>query len=73
VIDYVYVGLSEDKEGRNGICAAFAPGIGGTPMVTASDKVLEYFKDQIDELAKMLDGKIKIVRFTRAEVVAESK
>ena len=26
VIDEVWIGLSEDKDGKNGICAAFAPG-----------------------------------------------
>ena len=73
VIDEVYVGLSEDKNGLNGIVAAYAPGIGGTPMVTASEKVLAFYKGQIDELSETFGEKIKIYRFTRAEVVAESE
>ena len=39
-----YVGLSEDPDGKNGIVAAYAPGIGGSPMVTASESVLEFLQ-----------------------------
>jgi hypothetical protein len=73
VIDEVWVGLSEDKDGKNGICAWFAPGVGGAPMVTGSPKMLELFKEQIDDLARITGLKVKVYRFTRAEVVAESK
>lgn len=72
VIEHVYVGLSEDAEGKNGIAASFVPGIGATVMVTASEKALEFMKGQVTELEEMLDIKIRIFKFTRAEVVFET-
>jgi hypothetical protein len=73
IIGHVYVGLSEDAQGRNGICASMVPGLGAAPMVTASDKVLEFFKDQADDLATQIGMPIKIYRFIRVEVVHEAK
>jgi hypothetical protein len=73
VIDVVYVGLSEDSEGKNGIVAAFAPGIGATVMVTGSEKVLEFFKDQALTMAKQFDKPIKIYQFTRAECIFDTE
>ena len=73
VIDFVYVGLSEDPDGKNGIVAAYAPGIGGSPMVTASESVLEFFKGQAQMLAKMTETHIKIYRFNRADCVFDTE
>jgi hypothetical protein len=73
IIDAVFVGLSEDPDGKNGIVAAYAPGIGGTPMVTASDAVLEFFKSQALMLAKGMEAHIKIYRFNRAECIFDTE
>lgn len=73
VIGYVYVGLSEDEQGRNGIVAAFTPGIGGAPMVTASEKVLDHFKAQANDLARMVGRRIKIYRFIRVECIYDTE
>ncbi len=73
IIDEVWVGLSEDPEGRNGICAWVAPGIGSTSMLTASAKVLEYFKQEAVTVAIATKARIKIYRFTRAECVYDSE
>ena len=72
VIDEVWIGLSEDADGKNGIVATYAPRIGGMPMMTGSPKVLEVFKLQLDDLAVQTGKRIKIYRFTRAEEVMES-
>lgn len=72
VIENVYVGLSEDSEGKNGIAASYIPGLGSNVMVTANDVVLEFMKGQVPELEEMLDMKIRIYKFTRAEVVFET-
>lgn len=73
IIDEVWIGLSEDPDGKNGIVAAMVPGIGGAPMVTSSPQVLAFFKGQIDALASIARKPIKIYRFTRAEVVFEAE
>lgn len=73
VIDYVYVGLSEDAEGKNGIVAAYAPGIGATVMVTASDKVLDFFKAQALMLAKEFKKPVKIYRFRRDDCIFDTE
>jgi hypothetical protein len=73
VIGSVWIGLSEDADGKNGIVAAYAPGIGGTPMVTASPIVLDYFRGQAQELANQTGKTIKIYRFIRVEVANEYK
>jgi hypothetical protein len=71
VIGSLWVGLSEDPDGKNGIVAAYAPGIGGAPMVTASPIVLDYFKGQAQEIANQTGKTIKIYRFIRVEVAHE--
>lgn len=73
VIGSLWVGLSEDPDGKNGVVAAYAPGIGGTPMVTGSPIVLDHFKEQAQELANLTGKTIKIYRFIRVEVVHEYK
>jgi hypothetical protein len=73
VIDVVYVGMSEDENGFNGIVATMVPGLGGSPMVTSSEKVLAFFKGQASMLAKEIKGPIKIYRFVREEVVYDSE
>ena len=71
VIGSIWVGLSEDPDGKNGIMAAYAPGIGGTPMVTASPIVLEIFRAQAQAMANMTGKVVKIYRFIRVEVAHE--
>jgi hypothetical protein len=73
VIDQVWVVLSEDPNGKNGICADIMPFLGSVPMVTGSPKGLELFKQRIDEVARRSGKPVKIYRFVRAEVVAEAK
>jgi hypothetical protein len=73
VIDEVWIGMSEDADGKNGIIATAIPGFGGTPMVTSSQRILRLFKEQIAALAKMSDSRIKVYRFTRAECVMDSE
>lgn len=73
VIDEVWIGMSEDADGKNGIVAAYAPGIGGTPMLTASEKVLELFKRQAGDAGRFTDTHVKIYRFVRAECVYDPR
>jgi hypothetical protein len=68
VIDTIYVGMSEDKNGYNGIIATVIEGFGGAPMVTASEKVLALFKAQASMVAKEFGTRVVIYRFARAEI-----
>jgi hypothetical protein len=69
VIDEVWIGLSEDPDGKNGICAIILEGFGGTPMVTASERVLQVFRAKAPWCAQQTGKPIKIYKFTRAELV----
>jgi hypothetical protein len=73
VIDEVFVGMSEDANGFNGIIATMIPGIGASPMFTSSQKALAFFKSQASMLAKEAATPIKIYRFTRVEVVYDTE
>jgi hypothetical protein len=65
VIDKLWVGLSEDANGLNGICAALLPGIGGCPMVTASAKVLKIFREQAGWIEQRTGQRVKFYEFIR--------
>jgi hypothetical protein len=73
VIDEVWIGMSEDDDGKNGIVATIVPGFGGTPMVTSSQKVLDYFKQTAGTLSVEIGRRIKIYRFTRVECFYDSE
>jgi hypothetical protein len=73
VIDYLYVGMSEDPDGKNGICGAMAPGLGAVPMVTASEKVLDEFQRQAVHMARLTGKRIKFYKFVRAELFFETE
>jgi len=72
-IEEIWVGMSEDSDGKNGILATMIPGFGGSPMVTSSLPVLALFKAQASILSKELKTPIKIYRFTRSEIEYDSE
>lgn len=72
-IEKLYVGMSEDGEGRNGICAAIMPGVGGAPMVTASERVFKVFKEQAAWIEQRTGQKVHFYEFIRgAEIEDEA-
>jgi hypothetical protein len=71
-IEKIYVGLSVDAQGFNGICAAIMPGIGATQMITASEKVLAFFKEQAGWVEQRTGTKVHFFEFVRgAELEAD--
>lgn len=68
----VWIGMSEDADGKNGIVATIVPGFGGTPMVTSSQRVLDHFKTKAASDSAESNMRIKIYRFARAECVYDS-
>jgi hypothetical protein len=73
LIDAIYVGMSEDENGFNGIIGTIIEGFGGAPMVTASESVLELFKAQALLMRKEFKAPIKIYRFIREEVIFDTE
>ena len=71
-IETIYVGMSEDEKGFNGICAAMIPNVGASPMVTASEKVLAFFMEQAGWIEQRTGKKINFYEFTRTrEILSE--
>jgi hypothetical protein len=64
-IDEVYVFMSVDGEGRNGIVAAMLPGLGPTPMVTNSASIAEMLKGPARHIASLSGKRVVIARFAR--------
>jgi hypothetical protein len=70
-IDKIYVGLSVDAQGLNGISACIFPGVGASPMVTASEKVLEFFKEQAGWIEQRTGAKVQFFEFIRGEEIED--
>jgi hypothetical protein len=64
-IDRVYVFLSIDDEGRNGIVAEVLHGLGSTPLVTASPKTAEVMKTLAQDVAKRTGKTVGMFAFRR--------
>lgn len=61
--DEIFVFLSEDKQGRQGICGAPINGAKSIPMVCMDEAMLNVLKPVAKELAKLTDKKIKLTKF----------
>lgn len=72
VIDEVWIALSEDDDGKNGIIAALLPGLGSSPMVTSLARLVPFFIGQSDALKSKTGQRIKIYRFARIEEVYDT-
>ena len=64
-IDRVYVFLSIDAEGNNGIVAEILPGLGATPFVTGSLRGAEAMKQVAEEIAERTGKPIGMFVFKR--------
>jgi hypothetical protein len=64
-IDEVYVFMSIDEQGRNGIVASILPRLGSTPLVTASEKVIAPMKAIAQEVAERTGKPVGLFLFKR--------
>lgn len=71
-ISELYVFLSIDEEGRNGIVATMMHGLGSTPLITARPRLAEVMKATALALAKKTSKRIGLYRFDRGELLWES-
>jgi hypothetical protein len=64
-IDRVYVFLSIDDEGANGIVADVLPHLGSTPLATASPHTAETMKKLAQDVAKRTGKTVGMFAFRR--------
>ena len=64
-IEHVYVYLSIDAEGRNGIVATSMGPLGSTPMVTGSPRVAELMKPMAEQVARLTGKTVALFSFKR--------
>jgi hypothetical protein len=64
-IETVYVFLSIDDEGRNGIVASILPGLGSTPLVTGSRATAHKMIPIAQEVARRTGKKVGLFMFER--------
>jgi hypothetical protein len=68
-IGEVFVFMSIDEKGRNGIVASILPGLGSTPLVTASPRVAETMKKLAAEVARRTGKPVGMFRFVREGMI----
>ena len=72
-IDRVYVFMSIDDEGRNGIVAESAPGLGTTPLVTGSLRTAEMMKTLAQEVARKTGKPVGMFVFRRETLLWQTE
>lgn len=72
-IDELYVFVSIDKGGREGLCGAPIPGHPGTmPLVTTDKGLVDRVMMPIArEMGKITDKKVRLIKLTNREVVED--
>jgi hypothetical protein len=70
-IEKVYVILSVDEKGNNGIVATEIPMLGMTPLVTSRKDILERYKEIVQELANDTNRTYKVVEFSSRNLIEE--
>ena len=68
-IDELFAFMSIDERGRHGIVASILPGLGSTPLVTASAKAVEVMKPVAAAIARRSGKPVGLFRFTRQDRV----
>jgi hypothetical protein len=68
-IGEVFVFMSIDAKGRNGIVAEILHGLGSTPLVTGSCKTAEMMKPLAEAVARRTGKTVGLFRFVRKGMV----
>lgn len=66
---FAFVSLDDTGEG---ICASIMPGLGSTPLVTSKARVADQMKTLAADIARRSGKPVKLVRFSRTEVMWSS-
>lgn len=67
-MDELYVVLSQDNDGTEGIVSAFTP-VGAMPMVFGHIRLLEPLKAQLVQMSKDTGKTIVIAKYKRSEIL----
>jgi hypothetical protein len=68
-IDEIFVFMSIDRSGNNGIVADILPGLGSTPLVTGSARIAEKMKPMAEEVARRTGKRVGLFRFVREGMI----
>lgn len=68
-VEYLYVALSIDENGNEGICAQYIDEIGNLPFVFGYKETLDNYKSLIKDLSKQSGMKIRICKFKKIEIL----
>ena len=71
-IDEVYVFMSIDEKGNNGIVAEILPYMGSTPLVTASRRLAEMMKPLAQQVADKTGKPVGLFAFKRSHQLWQS-
>lgn len=69
-IDQVWVFVSLDEDGNEGVCAASLPGLGVVPLIAADEDRLKSLTGLAHEVSQLSGKTIRLIRLcTREEVM----
>jgi hypothetical protein len=68
-IENVFVFVSEDRDGNQGIVSGSVGDIVYTPLITSKLRIAEMLKPIAEELARKGGLKVKLVHFTRVQTL----
>ncbi len=68
VLDELYVVLSQDKDGTEGIVSAFTP-MGAMPMVFGHHRMLGFAKKQAKVISKETGRTLVIAKYKKSEIL----
>ena len=68
-LDELYVALSRDKKGNEGIISTIIPEMGAMPMVFGNQKMINNFKDFLKQVARDTGQDIYIMKYKDREVI----
>lgn len=71
-IPELFVFLSLDADGNEGITASILPNLGSTPLVTSKRRIAEQMKAIAAEIARMSGKPVRLVRFTAGDEIWRS-
>jgi len=68
-ITELYVYISVDKNGNEGVCGATLPDLGSVPLVFGYLKTAEAFLSLVNEVVATTGVRVDLVKFTNREVL----
>jgi len=64
-INELWVVVSVDDQGNEGICAHVFPELGPTPLITGEPRMLEHFRQLAGEISGLTGKNLRLAHYTR--------